>query len=572
MFHKQIWRNLLGFGLVMCLQLTAIAQEVSVFSESQRTLRKEFQSLELFTSRQGSWIFPVALPPKIVWRDAEAAAKFGFQPGFGVRWFDANLEEAKLPDKGGRWIAVVEGTAPNQTPFRRAFTFYALPPKLDLSNPFIPDLTIRLPNFPGAHAPAAWKEHQAEFDRSSKDLLVKSLIDHEQGAILVAGIAESAELGRPKRFPEWTAAVNAQYHLNLKLKLMGVAASRQSKMRPQKLSKPVPILRSGSVVDADVPATAKAAIDTFCQEWVEATHEPFVTLVAKNGVIITHAPFGHDASGKKIDLEYRCWVASITKTLTAIMFCQLVDRGLIELDWTLDKVFPDYPANANFVPTFRQLLNHTSGLSGHGEWGGMFNPYLENIVLNGIDVNEPGKKHEYCGLGFELAAKAMEIKTGQCAAKIYHEHLFAPLGFENVIMGNASSDGELTAMELAVVGQCLANRGSYGEYQFISPETFAEMLPPKTGFNSAAGEHGLGLHRIQHRRGVTTENPSASGQLLFSENSFGHGSFSGCILVVDPDQQLVIVQARRQFRPEDQEYWSRFFAVVADAVRKDGNE
>ena len=545
------------------------AQEAQSSIESLRPLRKEFQSLELFTSRQGSWIFPLSLPPKVVWRDAEAARKFGFAPGFVIRWFNSNLEEAKLPDKGGRWIALLEGTAPNKTPFRRALTFFALPPQLDSSNVFVPDLTVRLPYFPGPNAPAAWKEHQAEFDRSSRDFLVKSLMDHEQGAILVAGIAESPELGRAKKFPEWTAAMTAQHHLDLKLKLMAVDAPRTQLNFPQKISIPAPIIRPGSNEESGVPEHAKSVIDTFCQEWAAATKEPFVTLVAKNGVIITHASFGTDSSGKSIDLDYRCWVASITKTMTAIMFSQLVDQDLIELDWTLDRVFPDYPANASYVPTFRQLLNHTSGLSGHGEWGGMFNPHLENIVLNGIDVNEPGKKHEYCGLGFELAAKAMEIKTGKCAARIYHEHLFAPLGFQDIIMGNASSDGEFTAMELAVIGQLLANGGSYGQYQFLSPETFNEMLPKSTREPTIAGEHGLGLHQVRHRRQGGATNPAETIDLLFSENTFGHGSFSGCILVVDPDQQLVIVQARKQFHQRDNEYWRRFFQVVADAIRKD---
>jgi hypothetical protein len=53
----------------------ADAQEEQISIEAQRPLRKEFQSLELFTARQGSWIFPLASPPKIVWRDAEAAQK-----------------------------------------------------------------------------------------------------------------------------------------------------------------------------------------------------------------------------------------------------------------------------------------------------------------------------------------------------------------------------------------------------------------------------------------------------------------------------------------------------------------
>ena len=171
--------------------------------------------------------------------------------------------------------------------------------------------------------------------------------------------------------------------------------------------------------------------------------------------------------------------------------------------------------------------------------------------------------------GFQLAAKAMEIKSGKCAARIYHEHLFAPLGLQDIIMGNTSSDGEFTAMELAIIGQLLANEGSYGEYQFMSPETFKGMRPKTTGEPTLASEHGLGLHRIRHRRPGTSENPAEPGDLLFSKNTFGHGSLSGCILVVDPDQQLVIVQARKQFRQLDNEYWTRFFQVVADAIKKE---
>ncbi len=96
-------------------------------------------------------------------------------------------------------------------------------------------------------------------------------------------------------------------------------------------------------------------------------------------------------------------------------------------------------------------------------------------------------------------------------------------------MGNASSDGEFTAMELAVIGQLLANRGSYGQYQFISPETFKEMRPKTTGEPTVAGEHGLGLHHIRHRRRGASTNLEEPSDLLFSENTFGHGSFSGCI-------------------------------------------
>jgi CubicO group peptidase (beta-lactamase class C family) len=151
---------------------------------------------------------------------------------------------------------------------------------------------------------------------------------------------------------------------------MGIDAPRKPLQPPRKNLTPAPIIRPGSTKESGVPTHAKSAIDTFCQQWAESTKEPFVTLVAKNGVIITHASFGIDSRGKSLDLDYRCWVASITKTMTAILFSQFVDQGLIELDWTLDRVFPDYPANVSYVPTFRQLLNHTSGLSGRSSDNG----------------------------------------------------------------------------------------------------------------------------------------------------------------------------------------------------------
>ncbi|HMP80689.1 MAG TPA: serine hydrolase domain-containing protein, partial [Pirellulaceae bacterium] len=311
----------------------------------------------------------------------------------------------------------------------------------------------------------------------------------------------------------------------------------------------------------------KQKIDDYCRQWATATGEPFVIVVARQGVIVTHEAFGTDALGQPIDRDYRSWVASITKTVTATMFSQFVDQGLIELDAPLSTVFHDYPHGSPHVPTFRQLLNHTSGLAGHGEYGGMWNPHLENIVLNAIDVNEPGKVHQYCGLGFELAAKAMEIVSGQSAARIFDSHLFQPLGFGDVVLGNASSDGEFTAMELAILGQYMINRGSYGEWQFISPATFAEFMPQPQHVAGATDLQGLGVHPIRHRKAGAPADSRRPEDLCFGPNTIGHGSFSGSIFVVDPDQQLIITQSRRAYRDADNEWFYRFFQVVAEAIK-----
>jgi CubicO group peptidase (beta-lactamase class C family) len=291
-------------------------------------------------------------------------------------------------------------------------------------------------------------------------------------------------------------------------------------------------------------------------------------VVARHGVIVTHEAFGRDANGRATPLDYRCWVASLTKTVTSLMFSQFLDQGLIELDAPVSSVFPDYPVEDPHVPTFRQCLNHTSGLTGHGDFGGMKNPQLENVLLNGIDAIEPNSRYAYSGMGYELAAKAMEIVCGKASARIFEDHLFQPLGFGDAVMGNASSDGEFTAFELAVLGQLVANQGRYGSMEFISAETFQSLLPQPIRVHDGmlTEGQGLGLHRISHRRMGATTDSTRTDDLLFGPRTIGHGSFSGCVLLVDPDQNLVITMVRRQTGPRHADWSNKFFQTIADVI------
>jgi CubicO group peptidase (beta-lactamase class C family) len=449
---------------------------------------------------------------------------------------------------------------------RRSLTFYVIPPNLVVSPP--PDLTVDFPRFPGPNMPVQWQEHREEITRLGSDMLIHSLIGNEQGAILIAGISEAKPLGRPARFVESASVLNDDVHLSLKLKLQGHAGRVRGLKPPRKRAMPATVIRDGSAEDADVQTDANAKIDALCTAWAEDSGEPFVTLVAKNGVIVTHQAYGMDASGKPIDLAYRCWVASITKTVTALMFSQFVDQELVSLDDSLATVFADYPQNAAYVPTFRQCLNHTSGLIGHGEYGGMKNPHLENVILNGLDVNQPNSKYAYCGMGFELTAKAMEILSGKSAVRVYSEHLFEPLGFGDVRLGNASSDGEFTAIELGILAQWVANRGSYGDQEFISPATFDQLLPQPINVadRGYVEDEGMGLHWIRHLSKDAPPGSKRPEDLLFSPRTLGHGSFSGCVFVVDPDQQLVITQVRRQTGPRHAEWSVKFFRTIAEVT------
>lgn len=92
-------------------------------AERKRQASHEFQSQELMLARSGTWIFKPGETPRILWRDMETVRRLGCDGRLRVRWFDAKLNESPEPNAPGRWLAWIEGTAPNGTPLRRSLTF-----------------------------------------------------------------------------------------------------------------------------------------------------------------------------------------------------------------------------------------------------------------------------------------------------------------------------------------------------------------------------------------------------------------------------------------------------------------
>ena len=122
---------------------------------------------------------------------------------------------------------------------------------------------------------------------------------------LIAGLFEARPLGRPARPVESASALNDAAHLALKLQQFGLSDRVRDLRPPRPLAPPATRLHDGGWEAAGVTPDAKARIDALCQAWAEDTGEPFVTLVSRRGVIVTHRAFGSDASGEPISLDYR---------------------------------------------------------------------------------------------------------------------------------------------------------------------------------------------------------------------------------------------------------------------------
>jgi CubicO group peptidase (beta-lactamase class C family) len=551
--------------LGMSAALLNASEKVSDIKELGK-LRRQFQDQELITAKPFTRVFTPGEPPRIVWRDVEEVRRLGCVGKPQVRWFDANLKEAAVPDHPGRWAAWVEDRAPNGTLVRRSLAFYARP------KDFLAYLSPSLPleHLPGPISPEVWREHQDEINHCLGRMLF-SLNDSEAGAILLAGLTEARPRGRRPSLVETAQALHEDFHFRLKMEVQGLWGNALGLKPPRALEKPAPTLHEDSMHEAGVASDAKAQLDAVLEAWEADTREPFVTLVARNGVIITHKAVGHDVAGKAIDLDYKAGVASITKTATAILFSQFLQQGLVRLDDPISRVFPDYPRDSEHVPTFRQCLTHMSGFSGHGDWGGARNPHLDNILLNGIDANQPGSAYTYSGMGFDVTALAMQILSGQSFTRLYKEHLLDPLGMRTATIEDGSAGAHFTALDLAKLAQWLVNRGSYGGREFISAHNFQQLLPEDLGLRYPGVTReieGIGMHWMHDRKPGAPTNSTCPEDLILSSQTLGHGSLSSCILRADLENQLIVVQIRRQAGPRFGEWQTKFLQTVARTIQK----
>lgn len=517
---------------------------------------REFQREELALARRSmGHVFWPGSVPQIIWRDVDRVRELIGAADFEIRWFDGEFNEVPTPDKPGRYAAYIEGKMPDGTPVRRAMTFYAQPPEIN----FWPHLMLPPPYIGAPIDPNVWHEQSDFINGQAGRLYRDSLRVSEAGAVLLAGLMEM-EPG------DWETpdVLNDDFQLALKLKLAGLMNNVRPLAPPrQRSGEAAPALRDGTAREAGMKPDAKARIDALCRQWAEESGEPFTTLVARHGVVVTHEAFG-----SSVDLEYRTDVASITKAMTGMLFSLFIDQGYVDLDEPIGERIPGFPTTGEHSLTYRHLFTHTCGLEGHGEWGGMHNPYLDNVILNGIGYIHPGKTHIYNGMGYDLAGKAMEYMTGKSVTRIMHECLLHPLGIRRVPLDDLAYGAHLTSWEVGVMGQWLANRGSYGDMEFISEDAFNQLLPEPLSkyYPGVEPEWGIGLVHFRDQKPNTPLDSKDPNDLILGEHVIGHGSATNCILRVDLDHDLVVAQIRATGGPKYDEYVQKLLLEIAECL------
>jgi CubicO group peptidase (beta-lactamase class C family) len=126
-------------------------------------------------------------------------------------------------------------------------------------------------------------------------------------------------------------------------------------------------------------------------------------------------------------------VFSVGKAFTAICILQLCERGAIDPDRPIARVWPDFAANGKGAITLRQVLSHRSGLPALHQplpEGSMFDwATMTNALETDHPWWDPGTEHGYHvnTFGYLLGEVALRV-SGKSIGTLLRENVAGPLG------------------------------------------------------------------------------------------------------------------------------------------------
>lgn len=174
---------------------------------------------------------------------------------------------------------------------------------------------------------------------------------------------------------------------------------------------------------ADIPIKENSAA---IASWMKANKIPSVAIgMIRDGVLKEINVYGELKKGVPAPYNSIYNVASITKTVTAVLTLKLVEQGKWDLDeplykyWT-DPDVKDDPRSRKL--STRHILSHQTG----------FPNWRSNLKSGKLAFEfEPGTKYQYSGEGMEYLRRALESKFKQSYEKLVEDLIFKPLGMSD---------------------------------------------------------------------------------------------------------------------------------------------
>ncbi len=255
-------------------------------------------------------------------------------------------------------------------------------------------------------------------------------------------------------------------------------------------------------------------------------------------------------------------IGSITKVFTATLLAQLVGEGAIALDDPIGPVLP-FEMNSGAEITFRQLANHTSGLSSIPPfliWSSLRNPknpyklYTEEKLQKYLSKKlewdpEDAGDYAYSNLGAGVLGYALTHLTDSTYEQLLQGRLFEPLAMshsttkrttvtDRLVAGRDTTGREVPNWDLNVLesaGAVLSTTSDLARFARVQWDTFRQNLMLTRQPTHRIGEDmavGLGWHILYK---------GSSGQDIWHWHNGGTGGYRSSMAVDVANRRAVIV-------------------------------
>lgn len=345
-------------------------------------------------------------------------------------------------------------------------------------------------------------------------------------------------------------------------------------------------------------AVAEAGLDSNCFHQIDSIaysgieHHAYPgcrILVAKNGRVVYDRAYGnltYDSDAQPVELNTIYDLASLTKVMaTNFAVMKLVDAGKVKLDDPLSRYLPYLKRTNKKNITIRQALSHIARLKAFDNYwvNAQHEADPRQYVLDEIAKSKLTEKNTYLysDFGFILLADLVEHVSGQSIDLFMQEHFYGPMGLEHTsfnpllhgfaidsiapteqddayrhrlvrgtvhdqnadVMGGVSGHAGLfsTAGDLYQLCSLMLSDGMYGGQQYLSKsviDTFNCRYYTRYGNRRALGYDKPLIHSKS-----THVAPEAT------QSSFGHTGFTGTMVWVDPDYELVYIFLSNRVHP-----------------------
>jgi CubicO group peptidase (beta-lactamase class C family) len=203
--------------------------------------------------------------------------------------------------------------------------------------------------------------------------------------------------------------------------------------------------KTTEVLGQEKPVEAK--IESVIKERVDKYHQNFgivVGIVSKKGSqIFSYGKLGK-GSTLEVDGDTLFELGSVTKTFTAILLADMVERGELSLDDPIDKFLPGFvkvPTRNGKKIKLIDLATHTSGLPstpGNSKsrdnrpgYEGYTEQQLYDFLSHYTLTRDIGSKFEYSNMGMGLLGHILSRKTGRSYDELVLKHICAPLKMDS---------------------------------------------------------------------------------------------------------------------------------------------